>query len=291
MIKKGYPLIFVIIYIGILFRVMVLKDVPMIRIGDLMLNFGGTQHGSYNLIPFQTIGAYFDGHKGFLIASINLLGNVLLLVPLGFLFPFVLSIFNWPVILFLSIFSGLAIEILQLILKVGIFDIDDVILNALGVILGFIFFNLYQIAIKKIAKRYLIVSISLVVLFLITVTGIYYIEYNRFPISFGDTDENGQKIFPGYREQSNLEKDPCNGSGGTGEIISLDNNSFILKRADGVEQRIIILKSTRIKSSIGDLQQSDLKLGDRVTIVTGPDSNIGMTAELVLICGIRLKAN
>ncbi|MFN6375545.1 MAG: VanZ family protein [Chitinophagia bacterium] len=291
MIKKGYSLIFVIIYIGILFRVMVLKDVPMIRIGDLMLNFGGTQHGTFNLIPFQTIGAYFDGHKGFLIASINLLGNVLLLVPLGFLIPFVLSRFNWLVIIFLSIFSGLSIEIMQFILKVGIFDVDDVILNALGVMLGVVFYNLYQKVINKIAKRFLIISISIVTLFLIILTGFYYVEHNRFPIAFGDTDENGQKIFPGYREQSNLEKDPCNGGSGTGKIISLDNNSFVLKRADGIEQRIIILKSTSIKSSIGNLHQSDLKLGDRVTIITGPESDIGMTAELVLICGIRAKFN
>lgn len=291
MVKKKFSFVLLVFYIGFLIKVMVLKDVPLIRIGDLMLNFGGTQYGTFNFIPFKTIGSYFDGNKGLLIASINILGNILLLVPLGYLFGVTLSKLDWLKVIALSILSGFTIELMQVVLKVGIFDIDDIILNAVGVELGFILFKIVKYVLINISKKYLYTGISLIVLLMISFTGIYYAQQGRLPISIGNTDKNGQKIFPGYNNQPNLGTDPCNGSGGIGEIVSLGNNYFILRRSDGVEQRIILSKNTSIKSSIGEIKQADLKLGDRVTIVTGPDSDLGVTADLVLICGIRLKAN
>ena len=251
---------------------------PLIHIGDLMLNFGGTQGGESNLIPFTTIAAYFDGHKGFLIASINLLGNVILLVPPGFLIPFAFPSLNRTKIIVVAIFSGFAIELLQLILEVGIFDIDDVILNALGVIAGFWCYNLFIKIHEIVSKQILITIFSVLILSIIALTGIYYVRKGRLPVSFGAVDENGQASFPG-------QSDPCKGTGGTGEIIAIDNHAFILKRSDGVEQKIIILENTSFRSSAGLVSQSDIKPGDRITLVTGPDSPEGLTAAFVLICG------
>ena len=102
-----------------------------------MLKFGGKQEGDANFLPFKTIGPYFLGEKGWIIAGLNLLGNIGLLVPIGILAPFVFMHMTWKRALALAIASGLLIEGMQVLLHVGIFDIDDVILNALGVLLGY----------------------------------------------------------------------------------------------------------------------------------------------------------
>ena len=109
----------------------------MVQVGQMRFNFGGTQEGAANLIPFKTILFYLQGHNGFLIAFINIIGNIVALVPLGLLLPFVFQKLNWKKILLISFVAGLAIELVQMCLHIGIFDIDDVILNGLGVIVGF----------------------------------------------------------------------------------------------------------------------------------------------------------
>ncbi len=132
-----------VVYSAILIKVMVFKDVPLIRIGGLMFNFGGTETGQANFVPFRTIFSYLLGYKGLIIAGINLVGNVVLLVPIGFLVPFVFPNITWKKSLILASAAGLTIEVMQVVLHVGIFDIDDVILNALGVMIGYWIFTMF----------------------------------------------------------------------------------------------------------------------------------------------------
>lgn len=122
----------------------------MVRIGEVRFNFGGTQEGAANLVPFRTILFYLQGHNGFLIAFINIIGNIIALVPFGFLVPFVFSKLNWRKIILIAFITGFAIELTQLKLHIGIFDIDDVLLNGLGVMIGFWKFNIYIHFSKKI---------------------------------------------------------------------------------------------------------------------------------------------
>ena len=117
---------------------MVFKDMPTIRIGRLMLNFGGTDaSGQANFVPFKTILPYLLGYNGWIIAGINLVGNIVPLVPIGFLVPFVYRNMTWKKSLVLAAATGLAIEGMQVVFRVGIFDIDDLILNGLGVMIGY----------------------------------------------------------------------------------------------------------------------------------------------------------
>lgn len=141
--KRLISAFILIAYGTALIKVMVFKDIPVIRIGSLMFNFGGTETGQANFLPFRTILPYLLGEKGLIIASINLVGNVALLVPIGFFLPFVYRRMTWQKSFILAVATGFAIEGMQATLRVGIFDIDDVILNALGVMVGywaFIFF-------------------------------------------------------------------------------------------------------------------------------------------------------
>ena len=102
-----------------------------------MLNFGGSREGQANFLPFKTILPYLLGERGLIIAVINLVGNVVLLVPIGFLIPFVYQNMTWKKSLTLAVAAGLAIEGMQVVFRVGIFDIDDLILNGLGVMIGY----------------------------------------------------------------------------------------------------------------------------------------------------------
>ena len=131
-----------IAYSAILIKVMVFKDLPIIRIGSLIFKFGGTQTGPANFLPFKTILPYLRGEKGLIIAGINLVGNIVLLVPIGFLVPFVYRNMTWKKTLALAVAAGFAIEGMQALFRVGIFDIDDIILNGLGVIVGYWVFTI-----------------------------------------------------------------------------------------------------------------------------------------------------
>ena len=106
--KQLIPTIILIAYCAILIKVMVFKDMPTIRIGSLMLNFSGTEAGhAPNFVPFKTILPYLLGHMGFLIASVNLIGNIGLLVPVGFLAPLVYRKMTWKKRSFLQLQQGL----------------------------------------------------------------------------------------------------------------------------------------------------------------------------------------
>ena len=78
--------------------------------------------------------------------------------------------------------------------------------------------------------------------------------------------------------------DRCGGSEGNGQIISLDNNSFTLKLRNGKDQIIRLTGQATIKISTGRVSLSDLKIGDRVTIVGGPNRDGGFTADTVVVC-------
>src|ERR1700761_3344500 len=129
--RRFVPLCIFLVYLFVLVRVMVFKDIPPIRIGQLMLNFGGDHYeiGSPNFVPFATIVPYLLGSHGWIIAGVNLIGNIAPLVPLGFLLPCMVCNMTWKKSLVIAIASGFAIETMQTLLHVGIFDIDDVILN------------------------------------------------------------------------------------------------------------------------------------------------------------------
>lgn len=264
--KRAVSMFAFLAYIAILIKVMVFKAVPTIHLGQLMLNFGGTDTGhGPNFIPFATIGPYLLGYKGWIIAGINLIGNVALLIPLGFLLPLIYPNMTWKKSILLGILSGLVIEVLQVILHVGIFDIDDVILNALGFVVGYGIFVL----LKSMKLRNAIITT------IVTATVIVSLGFFTYKNIIRDVEENGP-------QNSSLPQahDLCGGTRGTGEIVEKGSNTITIKRNDGVLQTMIIGDKTTIKKSSGPTTMSDLKVGDRVTIVIED----GKTAVAVFVC-------
>ncbi|WP_458354153.1 VanZ family protein [Peribacillus frigoritolerans] len=100
---------------------------------------------SYNLIPFSTILSYLSNEMNGLVSFYNLSANVGLFIPFGL---YLLSRegqelsakrkFIYPL---LSI-SG--IEICQFVFRCGSLDVDDLILNMIGVYLGYFLYPVFK---------------------------------------------------------------------------------------------------------------------------------------------------
>jgi glycopeptide antibiotics resistance protein len=131
-----------IAYTAILIRLVAFKATPLLQTKHLRIKFSdhGTRHA--NFVPFKTIWPYLHGHPNWLIAIVNLAGNLAPFLPIGFLVPLVYRKMTWQKSIVVGVAVGLALEGLEEVFRVGIFDIDDVILNALGVVIGYWLFTL-----------------------------------------------------------------------------------------------------------------------------------------------------
>ncbi len=90
-----------------------------------------------NGIPFHTIAIYWH-NLGSWFWMRNALGNIGLLLPLGLLGPIALpALDRWWRIALLALAYSAAIEISQLWIPDRSADIDDVIVNVVGALLGF----------------------------------------------------------------------------------------------------------------------------------------------------------
>ena len=97
----------------------------------------------YNLIPFHEIRRFviYRRQLGFTAVALNLAGNVLAFVPFGIFLPLLIKrVRAFGKTLLLGFEFSLFVEIVQLFSKVGSFDVDDILLNTLGVVFGYLFF-------------------------------------------------------------------------------------------------------------------------------------------------------
>lgn len=253
-----------------------------------MLNFSGTDgNHAPNFVPFKTILPYLLGYKGFIIASVNLLGNIALLIPIGFLIPFIYSNITWKKSLILAITAGLSIEVMQVVLGVGIFDIDDIILNALGVMIGYWTFVTLEKWVSLKNYKALIVAATIII---VTSTAVFYVIYpkGQQTVNYSNSAGTIQSDNINNKEVENPQSnDPCNGTGGIGQITVVGNNSINIKRNDGIIQTIKFTNRTTIRNSVGPASKSDLKVGDRITLVIDESE----TASVILVCNVSHSKN
>jgi glycopeptide antibiotics resistance protein len=262
-----------------LFSILVFKQVPLIRAGGMMFDFGGTQDGPPNLIPFKTILPYLMGEYGLLIGGLNLVGNIVLLIPFGLIVPTIYRPMGLLKMLLVASLFCLGIESIQAFLKIGIFDIDDVILNGLGVMIGYAMHVWMPVLWQKMKSDRLWMAGSLVTALLLIFLSIYFVRESLKPPPM----QPGMMLLKDPHAKgvpSSAGDDLCRGTGGTGEIIVVEKNGISIKRKDGVVQQIKLTAKTVIKSSSGDIQIADLKPGNRVTLVIDDTE----TAALVLVC-------
>ena len=93
-----------------------------------------------NFIPFKTIIEYVQRYSNgyWRLATLNLLGNLALFVPMGMALPCLFKKLNrfWKVILTV-LGMVVIVELVQGLLRVGSIDIDDVIFNVVGAMIGY----------------------------------------------------------------------------------------------------------------------------------------------------------
>lgn len=105
-------------------------------------DYGRSEAGKfrYNLVLFQEITRCikYRAILGSEVVLMNLVGNVVGFMPFGFLLP-LLSVKErrWIMVLLLTFELSLVVEVLQLFMGVGSFDVDDLLLNTVGGLIGY----------------------------------------------------------------------------------------------------------------------------------------------------------
>ena len=100
---------------------------------------------SYNLTLFKEIRRFllYRNILGWRAVFLNIFGNVLAFMPFGFFLPVIwVRTRHWYITVLLSFAMSLLVETMQLVGKVGSFDVDDLLLNTIGGFAGYIIFVL-----------------------------------------------------------------------------------------------------------------------------------------------------
>lgn len=130
---------------GVVFSIYVILLVYFMFFAEILGRGTASSTYSYNLEPFKEISRFITYWKqlGMGVAIANLLGNVAAFVPFGLFLPVMTNnMFGYIGMTFLSFDLSLGIELLQLASKVGSFDVDDLILNTIGGLLGYCIFRI-----------------------------------------------------------------------------------------------------------------------------------------------------
>lgn len=102
-----------------------------------------------NLVPFVNLFDYEIRRE----ALINFIGNTAMFIPLGIVWPSVFKKLNTPAkVICAGICTSLLIEILQLPFFDRVSDIDDLILNSLGFIIGYGIYRLVKTICRTVKK-------------------------------------------------------------------------------------------------------------------------------------------
>ena len=146
--KKKMWRYFFLLYSIIIVKMIIFKY-PLTTLAEISQSWGEgfIRQGieSANFIPFKTIAMYIH-YYGSMNSFENLLGNILVFIPLGMILPKAFRIFDHFVwILFFSFVFIADLELFQLVTRFGEFDVDDIILNMAGVMIGF---AIYKIMLK-----------------------------------------------------------------------------------------------------------------------------------------------
>ncbi len=130
----------------ILFFIYLLILIYFLFFSDRYGRTSGTGYYRYNLVPFNEIKRYILYSDKFTSEQllVNIMGNIGAFLPFGFFVPITLEGYkSFLKVTFLSLAFSACVESIQLIMRVGSFDVDDIILNTTGGALGFFLYFLF----------------------------------------------------------------------------------------------------------------------------------------------------
>jgi glycopeptide antibiotics resistance protein len=155
---KDLMFYFFVIYILCLFYVVTFQDVSW---------------STSNFIPFKEILRYSIGSSMFYK---NVLGNMVMFVPFGFFVSYFLKLEKLYSVTLITLITSITIEITQLLIG-RVFDVDDLLLNLIGGIVGFLLYELVhklRIKLPNFLKKDYIYNIIMILL--IILVGFYVVK-------------------------------------------------------------------------------------------------------------------
>lgn len=133
-----------------------------------VVTFQDVDWSTSNFIPFKEIFRYDFGTRLFYK---NVIGNMMMFMPYGLFITYFLKTKKVSLILFLSFILSLTIEITQFFIG-RVFDIDDIMLNLIGALIGFYLFriiNNIKEKLPKVLKKSIFYSVILIIIMIIFV--------------------------------------------------------------------------------------------------------------------------
>lgn len=126
-------------YMLLMASMLCLRYVLHMNFGVHGIHFFNSMNSNVNLVPFKTIFDYISRIKTNAFISIyNLAGNLAVFAPMGFFLPALFPLLRRYTSFILTMLIIIVfVELSQLLLHTGAFDVDDIILNLLGAALSF----------------------------------------------------------------------------------------------------------------------------------------------------------
>ena len=146
------------------FIIYLLSLFQLVTSGDLNVLRGN------NFIPFKEILRYDIGSKLFIK---NVIGNILMFLPFGFFIGFILKSDSVFEIIDISLIASLTIECVQMVIG-RVFDIDDILLNLIGGILGWLIYYLFRKFYDKLPK-FMKKEVVLDIVYILVLVGVIFI--------------------------------------------------------------------------------------------------------------------
>ena len=148
------------IYILCLFQIVTFQD--------------DTPWATNNFIPFKEILRYDINSRLFFK---NVLGNMIMFFPFGLFSSYYMKVDHLKLPLLLTIIASISIECVQLAIG-RVFDVDDILLNVLGGMIGYFIYRLLRMISLKLpsfCKRELFLDVLSILVLLCLVLGIVFI--------------------------------------------------------------------------------------------------------------------
>jgi len=150
-----------IIYCLLLLRITFFKQVQLFHLSAAI----GASDRIISVVPFASILEMIKTGTSFERIIENILGNIVLFIPLGMLLPTLTQKSGKGTLIF-GICTSAFIEIAQFIFGLGSTDIDDLIMNTVGVLIGY---QIYRF-IKRLTKSNFVFLITTLTFLMLTGT-------------------------------------------------------------------------------------------------------------------------
>lgn len=127
-----------------------------------------------NFIPFKEIMRYNITSRLFFK---NVLGNMFMFLPFGFFVSYYLKAEKLTLPVFLILIASISIEVVQLLIG-RVFDVDDILLNILGGLLGYGLYSIFRVIGEKLpsfCRKDWFLNILSIIIFIGLITGLVFI--------------------------------------------------------------------------------------------------------------------